>query len=150
MADCKRTTNGDDGDPDDPFTGVNNFDQDGEEAKILIYTDSGTVTFNGPGNSSHRNIPPGEGATEDDEPAATTQADDFTGGEGLHMAIATARDPDQTDPADDFAFAFRVGSIYISHSNGTEMIFTGYAGIDVLGAEDQCVFGGVLKSVKAV
>ena len=30
------------------------------------------------------------------------------------------------------------------------MIFTGFVGIDVLGAEDQCVFGGVLKVLKVV
>jgi hypothetical protein len=48
------------------------------------------------------------------------------------------------------AYAYNVKTIYISHSNGTELILTGFAGIDVLGAEDQCIFGGVLKTVRVV
>ena len=99
VADCKRTTNGDSEEADDPFTNDNSFDLDGDEAKILVYTDSGTVTFNGPGNSSHRNIPPGEGETEGNDPGVgQTQADETNGGEGQHTAIATARDPDQEEP----------------------------------------------------
>jgi hypothetical protein len=149
MADCKRTTNGNDGAPDDPFTSPNSFDEDGDEAKILIYTDSGTVTFNSVGESSRRNIPPGEGASvANDNTGGASQTKEVTGGEGKHMAIKTARDPDQTTPEDDWAFGYRVGTIYINHSGGTQLIFTGYAGIDVLGADDQCVFGGTLKVVK--
>ena len=149
FADCKRTTNGDNAAPDDPFTSANNFDQDGDEAKILVYTSSGTVTFNGPGNSSHRNIGPGFGES-DDESDADGQAEDTDGGEGAHTAIAAARDPEQDAPEEDWAFAYKVGSIYVNHSNGTEFVFTGYAGIDVVGAEDQCVFSGVVTKVKTV
>jgi hypothetical protein len=159
VADCKRTTNGDNtgpNGPDDPFADPASdvrFDEDGEEAKVLVYTDTGTVTFNSQGGSSRRNIPPGEGATEDDEPSAYTPEEESDGGEGAHMAIATARDPDQANPSDAFgdniiAYDYQVKTIYISHSNGTELIFTGFAGIDVFGAEDQCVFGGVLKTVR--
>jgi hypothetical protein len=158
VADCKRTSNGDDGEADAPFGTPNAYDEDGDEAKILVYTDRGTLTFNGPGASSRRNIPPGEGAPEDDDPGGGyTQADETNGGEGAHMAIAAARDPDQAAPGarggasqGTVAFAYKVKTIYISHSNGTELIFTGFAGIDILGAEDSCVFGGVLRTVRVV
>ena len=156
VADCKRTTNGDQGEPDDPFGSAGDYDEDGDEAKILVYTDRGTLTFNSMGASSRRNIPPGLGETEDSEPDDSTQADDTNGGEGAHMAIGAARDPDQENPGDRgsrqgvVAFAYKVKSVYISHSNGTELILTGFAGIDVLGAEDQCIFGGVLKTVRVV
>jgi hypothetical protein len=149
VADCKRTDNGNGGAPDAPFTSPNSFNEDGDEAKILVYTDSGTVSFNSLGQSSRRNIPPGEGDLGD-LGVVTGQATETNGAEGTHMAIAAARDPDQTAPEDDWAFAYRVGTIYITHSNGTELVFTGYAGIDVLGADDQCVFSGVLKKVKEV
>jgi hypothetical protein len=148
VADCKRTDNGNGGAPDAPFTSPNSFNEDGDEAKVLVYTDSGTVTFNSLGGSSRRNIPPGEGEVGDPDPGAYTQAEESDGGEGAHMGIAAARDPDQTTPEDDWGFAYRVRTLYISHSNGTELIFTGFAGIDVLGADDQCVFGGVLKTVR--
>ena len=149
MADCKRTTNGDSAAPDDPFTNDESFDEDGDEAKILVYTDSGTLTFNSLGESSRRNIPPGEGQSEDDDPSSgQVQADETNGGEGTHMAIAAARDPEQDAPEEDWAFGYKVGTIFIQHSNGTQLIFTGYAGIDVLGIEDQCVFGGTLKVVR--
>jgi hypothetical protein len=156
VADCKRTTNGDFDGPDDPFEDPANdarFDEDGDEAKVLVYTDTGTVTFNSQGGSSRRNIPAGEGEVGDPETGGYTQAEESDGGEGAHMAIATARDPDQANPTDAFgsninAYDYQVKTIYIAHSNGTELIFTGFAGIDVFGAEDQCVFGGVLKTLR--
>jgi CARDB len=150
VADCKRTSNGDNAGPDEAFTSTNSFDEDGDEAKVLVYTDNGTLTFNSSGQSARKNIPAGEGQSEDDDPdppPAVPQTEDSNGGEGAHQAIAAARDPEQDAPEDDWAFAYKVGSIYINHSNGTQLLFTGYAGIDVLGAEDQCVFGGVLKVV---
>jgi CARDB len=149
VADCKRTTNGDDGEADDPPVDDSNSDEDGDEAKILVYTDSGTVTFTSLGESSRRNIPPGEGEAGDPTDN-NDQASDTNGGEGTHQAIAASRDPSETAPENDWAFAYRVGSIYINHSNGTELVFTGYAGIDVLGVGDNCVFSGVIKRVKVV
>jgi hypothetical protein len=159
VADCKRTTNGDNdatNGPDEPFEDPSvdtRFDEDGDEGKVLVYTNTGTVTFNSQGGSSRRNIPAGEGASEDDEPSPYSPEEESDGGEGAHMAIAVARDPDQAAPQDAFgsdiiAYDYQVKTIYISHSNGTELIFTGFAGIDVFGAEDQCVFGGVLKTVR--
>jgi hypothetical protein len=149
VADCKRTSNGDNEGPDAATTAPGQFDEDGDEAKILVYTDSGTLTFNSLGESSRRNIPAGEGQSEDQDPdAGAEQFDESNGGEGGHMAIAAARDPDQTAPEEDWAFGYKVGTIFIQHSNGTQLIFTGYAGIDVLGIEDQCVFGGTLKVVR--
>jgi hypothetical protein len=152
VADCKRTTNGDNDDPDDPFTNDNSFDEDGDEAKVLVYTDAGTLTFNSSGQSARKNIPAGEGQSEDndpDPPPAVPQTEDSNGGEGGHQAIAAARDPEQDAPDDDWAFAYKVGTIFINHSNGTQLLFTGYAGVDVFGAEDQCVFGGTLRVLKA-
>jgi hypothetical protein len=149
VADCKRTTNGDNDDPDNPPVDNNSFDQDGDEAKILVYTNTGTVTFSSLGESSRRNIPAGEGAAGDPTNDGD-QAQETNGGEGTHQAIAAARDPAETAPERDWAFAYRVGTIYINHSNGTELVFTGYAGIDVLGVGDNCVFSGVIKRVKVV
>jgi hypothetical protein len=148
VADCKRTTNGDNAGPDTAFTPNNFFDQDGDEAKVLVYTDNGTVTFNGPGESSRRNIPSGEGDSVDsDSNAAPNQ--EFTGGEGKHMAIAAARDPDRDHAQQDWVTAYKLGTIYISHSGGTEVLLTMYAGIDVLGAGNQCVFGGQAQTLHA-
>jgi hypothetical protein len=147
VADCKRTTNGDNSDPDTAPVDDNDTDQDGDEAKILVYTDTGTVTFSSLGESSRRNIPAGEGTVGDGNDTGV-QGDETNGGEGTHQAIATARDPSATAPEEDWAFAYRVSTIYINHSNGTELVFTGYAGIDVLGVGDNCVFSGVIKRVK--
>ncbi|MFL5517048.1 MAG: hypothetical protein ACJ8DJ_12875 [Gemmatimonadales bacterium] len=150
VADCKRTTNGDAAGPDAPFTQPGQFDEDGDEAKILIYADPGeTVTFNSMGNSSRRNIPPGEGSTtpqSDTNPSSPQQ--ESIGGEGKHMAIAAARDPEQSAPEQDWVTAYKVGTIYISTNKGAEMIFTGYATIDTSGIGNNCGFGGVLTLAK--
>ena len=71
-----------------------------------------------------------------------------TGGEGKHMAIAGARDPQEGDAEEDWVTAYKVGSIYVSHSGGTEFIFNGYAAIDTLSVGDNCAFGGVVTVVK--
>jgi hypothetical protein len=165
VADCKRTTNGDEGSPEAaPGTTASdrdsNPDENGDEAKILVYNvaSGGTVTFNSVGQSSRRNIPPGEGTSEDSEPEpnyptaevlGTPPGEESDGGEGGHMAIAAARDPDPDFPAEDWAFAYKVNTIYITHSNGTQLLFTGFAGIDVAGAGDNCIFGGTVKVIKA-
>jgi hypothetical protein len=156
VGDCKRTTNGDrtaNNGPDQPntqpATSSNSFDENGDEAKLLIYTDNGTITFNSMGNSSRRNITQGEGQPGAQRDAApSSKALESQGGEGKHMAIAAARDPEQGSPAPDWVTAYKVNSIYISHSGGQEMVFTGYVGIDVLGVGNNCVFGGVLNVVK--
>ena len=101
VADCKRTSNGDGGEADDPFTDDFSYnDEDGDEAKVLVYTDNGTISFNSMGQSSRRNIPPGEGESEanDEDPDGYSQAEETDGGEGAHMAIAAARDPEQSAP----------------------------------------------------
>jgi hypothetical protein len=148
VADCKRTTNGDAAGPDVAPTASGSFDEDGDEAKILIYTDNGTVTFNSLGNSSRRNIVPGEGGPVVKDTNPSSRAQENTGGEGKHMAIAAARDPQTDAPENDWVTAYKVGSIYVAHSSGTEFVFTGYAAIDTLGVGDNCAFGGVLTVVK--
>jgi len=150
VADCKRTTNGDNqGAPDAAFNDPGDFDEDGDEAKILIYADNGTnVTFSSMGNSSRRNIPAGEGSTTPPSDTNGVRLDESVGGEGKHMAIAAARDPDQNAPEQDWVTAYKIGTIYITTNTGTEMIFTGYAAIDTLGIGDNCGFGGLLKVVK--
>jgi len=150
VGDCKRTTNGEHGGPDDPVSGSNNnFDEDGDEAKILVYTDNGTVTFNSLGNSSRRNIGPGEGGpVAGDTNGTDAAAQEHTGGEGKHMAIAAARDPEEGNAENDWVTAYKVGSVYVSHSSGTEFTFNGYAAIDTLGIGDNCGFGGVVTIVK--
>ncbi len=150
VADCKRTTNGDAAGPDVAPTAPGAFDQDGDEAKILIYTDSGSVTFNSLGASSRRNIGPGEGKpVVKDTNGADAVAAENTGGEGKHMALAAARDPEQSAPENDWVTAYKVGSVYVAHSGGTEFQFTGYAAIDTLGVGDNCAFGGVVTVVKS-
>jgi hypothetical protein len=148
VADCKRTTNGDAAGPDVAPSAAGAFDEDGDEAKVLIYTDDGTVTFNSLGASSRRNIGPGEGGPVVKDTNGNPNEEN-TGGEGKHMALAAARDPDQGAPENDWKTAYKVGSIYISHSNGTEFVFTGYAAIDTLGVGDNCAFGGVVTVVKS-
>jgi hypothetical protein len=153
VADCKRTTNGDNGGPDVAPTAPGSFDEDGDEAKILIYTSKGTVDFNGPGASSRRNIPPGEGVPDPDNGGSNSpgsESQERTGGEGKHMAIAAARDPEQSAPENDWFSGYKVATIYVNHSRGTEFIMTAYAGIDVLGVGDRCVFGGFVKVLQRV
>jgi hypothetical protein len=141
VADCKRTSNGDNSAPDDPFTSPGSFEEDGDEAKLLVYTDSGTVTFNSLGNSSRRNIPPGEGDSVPNDTNGNPNQENV-GGEGKHMALAAARDPQTAAPERDWKTAYKFGTIYISTDGGTEVLMTAYAGIDVLGVGDNCVFGG--------
>lgn len=170
---CVQTTNGDneppgDDDDNDGFEGVDNdfnTDEDGDEAKILLYMDEddGNFSFSGP-HGKRFNIEAGFGNTT----TSIEDPNDDTGGDGKHMALATARDPeariigdaDDTDPAsgpdvtqplyepeDDWEAAFRSGSIYVATSTGTEFILNAYAGVDVLGADDDCVFGGSVTVV---
>lgn len=148
VADCKRTTNGDAAGPDVAPSAAGAFDEDGDEAKVLVYTDDGTVTFNSLGASSRRNIGPGEGGPVVKDTNGNPNQEN-TGGEGKHMALAAARDPQQDAPENDWKTAYKVGSIYISHSSGTEFIFTGYAAIDTLGVGNNCAFGGVVTVVKS-
>ena len=168
---CVQTTNGDnelpgDDDDGDGFLGVgNNFntDEDGDEAKILLYLDrpEGNFSFSGiHGKRFNINAGFGNTTTSIDDP------DDDTGGDGKHMALATASDPesrikgDQNDgdanvgeddsfePEDDWEQAFRSGSTYVATSSGTEFILNAYVGIGVLGsAPDQCTFGGAITVV---
>jgi len=149
VADCKETTNGDRATPGTPFTNATDFDEDGDEGKILIYTSSGTETFSSLGNSSRRNIPPGQGspAPSNDTNGPPAVAQEHTGGEGKHMALAVARDPQQASPEQDWVTAFKASSIYVATSGGTEFAFHAYAGIDVLGVGDRCVYGGVVTLV---
>ncbi|MDQ3742156.1 MAG: hypothetical protein M3320_07195 [Actinomycetota bacterium] len=168
---CRTTTNGDNQlpFPDDDLDGFpavdNDFDtdEDGDEAKILLYLDrpEGNFSFAGP-HGKRFNIQAGFGNT-------TTSVEDEagdTGGEGKHMAIATASDPesrvegdaDDSDdtvggdgdfqPEDDWEQAFRNGSVYVATSTGTEFILNAYAGIGVLGSRaDECTFGGSVTVV---
>jgi hypothetical protein len=149
IADCKRTTNGDRASPGTPFSNPTDFDEDGDEGKILVYTSSGTETFSSLGASSRRNIPPGEGspAPGNDTNGPPAVAQEHTGGEGKHMALAVARDPQQASPEQDWVTAFKASSIYVATSGGTEFAFHAYAGIDVLGVGDRCVFGGVVTLI---
>jgi len=144
--DCKQTSNGDNDVPSAPFTNPTDFDEDGTEGKILVYTSSGTETFSSLGASSRRNIPPGEGSprASDDPDGPGAVAAEHTGGEGKHMALAVARDPQQASPEDDWVTAFKAADIYVAHSSGVEFTFHGYVGIGVLGVGNRCVTGGVV------
>lgn len=171
---CVSTTNGDNELPDDDddgdgFLGVDNdfdTDEDGDEAKILLYLDQpdGNFSFSGP-HGKRFNIEAGFGRTT----TSIEDPNDDDGGDGKHMAIATAADPesriagdaDDTDPSigedttapifepeDDWEHAFRNGSVYVATSGGTEFILNAYAGVGVLGSDpDQCTFGGSVTVV---
>jgi CARDB len=168
---CVSTTNGDnelprDDDDGDGFLGVeNNFntDEDGDEAKILLYLDrdQGNFSFAGP-HGKRFNVNAGFGNTT----TSIADAPNDTGGDGKHMAIATAADPESRirgdaddtddtvgedadfDPEDDWEHAFRNGSVYVATSSGTEFILNAYAGVGVLGTRaDQCSFGGSITVV---
>jgi hypothetical protein len=137
---CRRTTNGEE-EPPDQVGNSSIFDGDGEEAKILVYIDSGTMALNGQ-TGPRSNIPAGTG---------TPGADDETGGEGKHQLVVAMRDPTTTqDPAVDEAEwteSFRSFPGFVAHSGGTEVAVHLYAGIDVLGVGDNCVFGGVVTVI---
>jgi hypothetical protein len=146
---CRATTNGDDGAPGSGFGTGFNFDEDGDEALILFRLDdgAGTMTWRGP-QGPRRNIPPGD--TIGDPQSVEDPEDDF-GGTGKHLALAAARDPAPvvTDngnvtsgPEDDWETGWMSGSVFAATSGGDEFVMHAYAGIDVLGVGDQCVFGG--------
>jgi hypothetical protein len=149
VLDCKKTSNGDNSPPEDAFTNPGSFDEDGTEGKLLVYTSSGTETFSSLGASSRRNIPPGQGspATANDPNGAGAVAAENHGGEGKHMALAVARDPEQAAPERDWVTAFKAADIYVAHSSGTEFSFHGYVGIGVLGVGNRCVSGGVVTII---
>ena len=112
-----------------------------DEAKILVYTESGTMAFEGR-QGARMNIPAGFGRPG---------AGGATGGEGQHQMIATARDSDggMGSGGTGFVSGMNEATVYLVHSSGWEVVFEGYAGIDTLGAgepgrgnQDRCVFGG--------
>ncbi len=181
---CRETTNGDnqvanfdeDGDGVERVDNDFGFDEDGDEAKILLYMDRPEGNFSFSGIHGKRfNINAGFG----NSPTSVQRGPDGpspggdTGGEGKHMALATASDPEsrivgdanddpenggadegaETDeplfePRDDWEQAFRSGSTYVATSTGTEFVLNAYAGVGVLGsAPDQCTFGGTITVV---
>jgi CARDB len=169
---CVTTSNGDnelpgtDGDGDGHEGVDNDFDtdEDGDEAKILLYLDrdQGTFNFSGPhGKRFGVNAGFGNTTTSIQDPA------DDTGGNGKHMAIATASDPesrivgdaDDTDatvgadstaplnePEDDWEQGYRSGSVYVATSAGTEFALHAYAAVNTLGTTG-CTFGGYVTVV---
>ncbi len=150
---CRQTTNGDNGDPSAAFGAADAFDEDGDEAKILIYSSGeGTFSFSGP-QGQRMNIPAGNGeAGRDDE----------AGGEGKRQVLSAIHDPDpnstfrrngrsdqDNNDEPEVRSGFRSGSAYVAHSGGTEFIIHAWAGIDVLGVgNDRCVFGGTVQVVQ--
>jgi hypothetical protein len=150
---CRTTTNGDGDAPGSAFDPGFSFEEDGDEAFIALRLDdgAGTMTWRGP-QGPRRNIPPGDSApTQTVQKAAATDA----GGLGKHIALATARDPQpagtpnaSSGPEDDWETAFISGSVLVATSNGTEFVLNAFAGIDVLGVGDQCVFGGGITVIK--
>ena len=144
---CKTVTNGDNQTPSTAPTPGGFGDEDGDEAKILVYVDTGSYTMQGGRHGPRMNIPAGEGQPGED---------DVNGGEGKHMALAVNHDPDTGEDADDpteehaWSSNFRSTDAYIIHSSGTQLILRVWAGIDVFGVgNDSCIFGGVLEVVVA-
>lgn len=150
---CRQTTNGDGGDPSTPFGPSNAFDEDGDEAKVLLYSTEGTFSFSSV-NGQRMNIPAGDG---------TPGQEDEGGGEGKRQVLSAMHDPDPnstrhrrnpfqgggntTEP--EYTSGFRSSSAYVAHSGGTEFVLHAWAGIDVLGVgNDRCVFGGVVQVVQ--
>jgi CARDB protein len=153
VASCKRVTNGDDDTPSTPPIdgstefGPNGWDEDGDEAKVLVYVNEGSYTMAGR-VGPRKDIPAGRGTPADDG---------VNGGEGKHMALAVNHDPGETEedqgPPEDnqqaWTHVYRTTDTYIVHSSGTQLILRAWAGIDVLGVgDDNCVFGGVLEVVQ--
>ena len=146
---CRKTTNGDNGEPDDAPTNSGGFDRDGDEAKILLYYDQadGEFSFDGD-HGSRRNVDAGFATRGEDTENGEDPASVQTGGEGRHQFLATARDPEGSrlaggDPRNDWGTAYRSTGGFVSTSDGTDFILNVYAGIDTLGSgTNNCVFGG--------
>ncbi len=144
VASCKTVTNGDGQPPSQP-PGGGGFDEDGDEAKVLVYVDSGSYTMQGR-HGPRKDIPAGAGTPADDG---------VNGGEGKHMALAVNHDPDPAADNDaqsneeQWGSTYRHTDAFIIHSSGTQLILRVWAGIDVLGVgNDACAFGGVLEVVQ--
>lgn len=152
---CRATTNGDGRLPGDPVDNDNSWDRDGDEAKVLVYMDrpEGTMSFDGD-HGSRFNVAAGFGRTRDtdgENPDDNPTTAPFSGGEGQHQFLATARDPEARiqgsdgdfDPREEVAHAFRSASGIVSTTDGTDFILNVYAGVDVLAVgATNCVFGG--------
>ncbi len=158
--------------PGEPF---NDSERGNDEAKILVsHNATGETMIHRGIHGSHGNIPPGMGQAG---------AEGALGGEGQHQILATFR-PEENEgfsvreadnsivnnngPTHEFVATMIAGSAYIALSGGTEVMFAGYAGIDVLGQgtpdnqqsnypdddendksgeDDRCVFGGGITVV---
>jgi hypothetical protein len=117
-----------------------------QEAKIVVQTDSGSMSFQGR-HGPRGNVPAGLG---------TAGLDGADGGEGQRQVLSVVRDENEGFGTGDEEYVAGYGSVhaYVVHTSGTELIFDGYAGVDTLGqgtptddADDKCVFGGTVTVV---
>jgi hypothetical protein len=131
----------------DPNEDDQNYDTTGAEgrlaeAKILVYTSEGTFSSEGR-QGARTNITAGEGVPG---------AEGGGGGEGKHQIMTAAKHRDGgfgQGEEDNFNSDLNGYNVILVHSNGWEVMFDGYVGLDVLGAgepgsgnQDQCVFAG--------
>jgi hypothetical protein len=99
------------------------------EAKLVVYTDRGTMSLAG-AHGKRSGIPAGEG---------TAGRAGVEGGEGKRLLLA----------ADEAGQIFKGGEGWVSTTEGTEIAINElYLGMGVLGAgPDSCVFGGTVRVV---
>ena len=154
---CRATTNGDNGLPSDTPGNDDQFnDEDGDEAKILLYYDRPQGDFSFDGEHGRRwNVPAGFGRRTDQTDSGET-APETDGGEGQHMFLTMSQDPEtHLDGGDsnfdfhpEFGAAYRSTSGIVSTSEGTDFQLSMFVGIGVLGASHtECVFGGTASVI---
>jgi hypothetical protein len=134
------------------------------EAKIIVWTESGSLSFRGQ-TGSRINVPPGPPAymVGDDTLGVKRTTTDPVAGEGQHQFLAAsnenADETRSTDPeVDDYSQlngahqlnrypAFNSAAGPIATSTGHVMFAHVLGGFDALGFYDECFFGGYVRPV---
>lgn len=118
----------------EPDNFVNNSNTTSVEAKILVRTTHGTMSFKG-ANGPRGNIPAGDGTAGDEG---------VEGGEGKRQVLAVGGS--STGGA---AFRSAIEG-FVSHSDGTYISLQGlYGGINVMGSgRERCIFGGAVRVIQ--
>lgn len=117
------------------------------EAKIVIWSTDGTLSFQGL-NGPRMNVP-GGAIAYNNTPSGNPTPSNPQDGEGEHQFIGASN-----DSGDEERFylsrypAFHAGGGYAAVDLGDEITLNVYAGVNVLGAIDRCVFGGTVSRIR--
>ena len=118
----------------EPDNFASNSNTTAVEAKILVNTSHGTMSFKG-ANGPRGNIPAGDGRAGDEG---------VEGGEGKRQVLSV-----EGSSVGGASFRSTLGG-FVSHSDGTYISLQGlYGGINVMGSgRERCIFGGAVRVIQ--